>query len=287
LIFKSVRIVHVISGDTSISGQSHTTTTPVSTTVASIIQTAPATFISAPTQLSVSAVPPIVISELGSSTIASRALSQSSTAMQSPVQFTNPTATLPSTSYPPPPRLPIRSLQGPTAAGWSPRIPITTCTGSFNTREELASLFHFKYQPAAKGKRAVSSYTIPKKKVLQTWNHPFVALANSKQEVPPDASQRAKLQLAGLGERKVTLYIGGDARDVHDDLIAHFPKLAGAGGFELLTNLGKKLDILPCPENGYTVDYLKAVVRHSKIFIRPIQQDLMLDEVKEEVCLKL
>ena len=149
----------------------------------------------------------------------------------------------------------------------------------------MASLFKFKYAPA-KGKRA---YIPPKEKrpKLQTWNHIFIALANSKQEVPPDVNKRANLQLAGLGEKKATLYLGGDSRDVHDDLITTFPKLASAGGFELMriNTIGRKLELIPfpCPENGYTVDYLKAVVHHSKIYVRPIQHDLTLDEVKEEV----
>ena len=61
-----------------------------------------------------------------------------------------------------------------------------------------------------------------------------MALANSKQEIPSDASERANLQLAQLGEKKATLYLGGDSRDVHDDLITTFPKLASAGGLELM-----------------------------------------------------
>ena len=171
--------------------------------------------------------------------------------------------------------------------GGTGKTPITTATNAAGTsRAELASLFNFKYQYAApgKGKRKY----IPKEKppkLLQTWNHTFVALSNTRQEFPPDANERAQLQLAGLGEKKTTLYLGGDFRDIYDDLIITFPKLATAGGFELMriNPFGKKLEIIPSPENGYSVDYLKAVVHHSKVFVRPIQHDLALNEVKEEV----
>jgi len=58
---------------------------------------------------------------------------------------------------------------------------------------------------------------------------------------------------------------------MHDELIITFPKLATLGGFELMriNPFRKQLEIIPCPENGYSVDYLKAVVHHSKIYIRP------------------
>ena len=49
-------------------------------------------------------------------------------------------------------------------------------------------------------------------------------------------------------------------------------ELATAGGFELMriNPFGKKLEIIPSPKNGYGVDYLKAIVHHSKVYVRPI-----------------
>jgi hypothetical protein len=63
--------------------------------------------------------------------------------------------------------------------------------------------------------------------------------------------------------------------------------LSEAGGFELLRSPeggGKRLDVIAAPESGYTVAYLRAVVHHAKIYIRPMQRDLCLDPVKEEAC---
>ena len=46
---------------------------------------------------------------------------------------------------------------------------------------------------------------------------------------------------------------------------------------------GKQLDIVASPESGYTVSYLRAVVHHAKIYIRPMQKDLSLEPINEPV----
>ena len=46
---------------------------------------------------------------------------------------------------------------------------------------------------------------------------------------------------------------------------------------------GKQLDIIASPESGYTVSYLRAVVHHAKIYIRPMQKNLSLEPIKEPV----
>lgn len=42
----------------------------------------------------------------------------------------------------------------------------------------------------------------PKRKKVATWTHTFVCLANKQQDIVPDGNERAKLQLAGLGEKR-------------------------------------------------------------------------------------
>ncbi len=62
---------------------------------------------------------------------------------------------------------------------------------------------------------------------------------------------------------------------------------SSAGSFELLRvpeGGGKMLDAIASPESGYTVSYLKAVVHHAKLFIRPLQREISLDPVKKDVC---
>ena len=104
-------------------------------------------------------------------------------------------------------------------------------------------------------------------------------------ETLPDGEERARLQITGLGKKKIALCSYSDAQDIYHDLLRHFPKLSEAGGFDLLRTLeggGKQLDVVAAPESGYTVSFLRAVVHHAKLYIRPMQQDFPLDPVKDE-----
>ena len=114
-----------------------------------------------------------------------------------------------------------------------------------------------------------------------------MCLASCNQETTPDGQLRASLQLAGLGEKKVTLLADSDGQDIYSELCFQFPSLRDGGGFELLRvpEGGKHLEVIVAPASGYTVPYLRAVVHHAKVFVRPMQQDLSLDPVQEEVIL--
>ena len=91
-------------------------------------------------------------------------------------------------------------------------------------------------------------------------------------------NERAKLLLAGLGEKKISVLIHGSADDIKSQLFDEYPKLKAGGGFELLRMQGhsRDLEVIPIPYRGYTVEYLKAVVLNAKIFIRPMQTNLDL-----------
>ena len=68
-----------------------------------------------------------------------------------------------------------------------------------------------------------------------------------------------------------------------------FPKLKEGGGFELLRvpeGGGKLLQVIASPESGYTVTYLRAVVHHAKVYVRPMQNNLDPDPEPSKVgCL--
>ena len=129
-----------------------------------------------------------------------------------------------------------------------------------------------------------------KKGKLQTWTHSFVCLSDVDSDRIPDMEDRAKLIVAGLGERKVQLDCDADARDVKMQLELTFPKLLSSGGFELLRGPeggGKLLTPITIPPTGYSATYLKTVVHSAKIYIRPIQRNLNLDPVQvtdEVIC---
>ena len=87
--------------------------------------------------------------------------------------------------------------------------------------------------------------------------------------------------LLGLGKKNVSLLEDGDSEDICWELMDAFPKLKDAGGYELLrvVDRGRSLEVIPLPEDGYTVPYLKDVVQQAKIYIRPIQRDLSLTQL--------
>lgn len=154
-----------------------------------------------------------------------------------------------------------------------------------STSSRLSSLFNWNPSSNNVGEKRKSRVNNRKKK-LQTWTHTFVCLSNTNQEVMPDGQERAELQIAGLGEKRVTLLADADTSDISLELSFQFPKLSSAGGFELLRSPeggGKVLDIIPSPESGYNASYLKAVVHHAKIYIRPLQQDLSLEPIQDTV----
>lgn len=127
----------------------------------------------------------------------------------------------------------------------------------------------------------------PKKKQPRypTWTHSFVCLSETTQEIVPDTDNRAKLLMAGLGEKRLQLRMDADAQSIYFELCSAFPKLSDAGGYEFLRAQeggGKLLSPIVLPPNGYSTNYLKAVVHSAKIYIRPLQRDLSLEPVENE-----
>ena len=102
----------------------------------------------------------------------------------------------------------------------------------------------------------------------------------------PDQQTKAKLTLAGLGDKKISIFMHGDAEDIDAELNHHFPKLGQGGGYELLRcsdKGGRELLVIDMPAAGYTPQYLKSVVTSAKIYIRPLQRDLDISPA-EDVC---
>lgn len=129
--------------------------------------------------------------------------------------------------------------------------------------------------------------TAKRQKKTAKWSHNFVCLANTQAEFLPDGAERSTLQIAGLGEKKITLDAYADSQEIYYDLLSNFPRLRDAGGFELMRTSeggGKRLEVIAVPDSGYDVPFLKAVVHHAKIYIRPLQNNLSLSPIKKEVC---
>ena len=139
--------------------------------------------------------------------------------------------------------------------------------------------------------KRVGSKATEEKKALPMWTHNFVCLSNINTSSPPDLQERASLQIAGLGEKRVSFSVYADAHDVYHELMNQFPKLSEGGGFELLRvndrgGAARRLELINPPESGYDVMFLKAVVQQAKIYIRPLQKDLSCSPSKEEVYIR-
>ena len=100
----------------------------------------------------------------------------------------------------------------------------------------------------------------------------------------PNARERTNLKLAGLGEKKFAVFAYGCSSELQEELFREYPKLESGGGFELLRASeagGKDLVPIEIPHQGYSVEYLQAIVKSAKIYIRPLQRDLDTSAVDE------
>jgi hypothetical protein len=108
----------------------------------------------------------------------------------------------------------------------------------------------------------------------------FVCLADKEQVEAPDREEQRNLLVAGLGEVKVAIPEDANENNVRDLLIETFPKVEESGGFELMYAETRSRDLLVIPPgpDGLSTKYLASFIGQGKIYIRPIQQDLPLNE---------
>lgn len=120
------------------------------------------------------------------------------------------------------------------------------------------------------------------------WQHAFVCLSQVGQFIPPDTADRVRLVQAGLGERRVSCSLESSAEALHQELLSAFPRLRDGGGYEFLKldeTSRKQLSVVPPPLGGYNPSYLRAIFLQAKIFIRPLQRNLDLTPMNDEVSL--
>lgn len=91
----------------------------------------------------------------------------------------------------------------------------------------------------------------------------------------------AELMNGGLGRKQLTLFKYDGAAEIHSEILYAFAILREGGGYELLrvSDCGPRntLHVIPQPAQGYSVSYLKEVVRQAKVYIRPVQRDLQMN----------
>ena len=157
--------------------------------------------------------------------------------------------------------------------------PFSQRRDNFRTRFNSRS-FRPSFHPANPAK---------KKKKLAKWQNDFVCLASTTASKVPCNMDKAELIRAGLGLQQLSFYLHGDSSDFYEDIVCAYPKLRSGGGFELLRSCegnSKELAIIPPPPAGYTVSYLKSIMGHAKVYIRPLQSDLSMEvmDCDDKVC---
>lgn len=121
-----------------------------------------------------------------------------------------------------------------------------------------------------------------KKTKTSSWKHRFMCLAYHDQEkIPTTEQDKEDLYKAGLGEKMVAFPdISASREEFVDVLFEEFPKLSSAGGFELCKCLPNTRKLVRLSESVHSsLEMLKERVGAAKIYIRPLQRDLCMDEV--------
>ena len=130
----------------------------------------------------------------------------------------------------------------------------------------------------------------------RTWTAQFFCLADRHQTKIPNASTKQILHNAGLGLKKIKLQLNDSEEQVAEKILSAdlneenetlgFPQLGDGGGYELLQCMSncRQLSLISCQ---WSVKELKANLGQSKIYIRPIQQNLSTKPTQTETTVKV
>ena len=138
-----------------------------------------------------------------------------------------------------------------------------------------------------KGKQPAFGKPPPAKRPKKStpWTHQFVCLDKCNQlKAPMTYIERQRLLEAGLGEKKVTFTDVDCVPEEYREILYHaFPKLEGAGGFELMRCCcnSRMLELLPA-KALYSPRCTRERLGRSKGYIRPIQKDLDMSRLEED-----
>ena len=106
-------------------------------------------------------------------------------------------------------------------------------------------------------------------------------MSDKDQSETPDAEEQRELLMTGLKEVKISVPKESNEMEIRDLIMETYPKLIDAGGFELVYAEPRKRDlriITPGP-NGLTIKYIVSFIGQGKIFVRPIQENLLLEQL--------
>ena len=107
--------------------------------------------------------------------------------------------------------------------------------------------------------RNMVTLPIQRKIIKNTFTKAFLCLSKVNQVCPPNAAERIKLSLAGLGEKMFRK--NGNLANAHEQLLETFPSLVNGGGYEIMHTSDGNSNV-PSPAMGYDVNFLSCIFRH-------------------------
>jgi len=146
----------------------------------------------------------------------------------------------------------------------------------------------FKFQPSkATKRRKGSAPPNPKrgKRGPSTWKKESICLSSCDQCSIPTTEERMELACMGLGLKELQFDVDGGPVHIHEVILEKYPQLEASGGYSLLrlAENSRKLVVIETPDGGLTVPYLKDIVRQAKLYIRPLQCEILSDDVKPTI----
>lgn len=72
----------------------------------------------------------------------------------------------------------------------------------------------------------------------------------------------------------------GDAEHIHQTLLGTFPILAECGGYSLL-RLAENSHAMVEIDGPFSVSYLKDILNHAKLYVRPLQKDITEEDMRD------
>jgi hypothetical protein len=159
-----------------------------------------------------------------------------------------------------------------------PRISLPTAVGNAQVNEHRR-LFGY----AVRGKQPKKSKSFAKQKV-QTCSLKFVCLASRSAIKPPTTiKERTMLANAGLGDGTVTFHVDGNISHFHEKVLEAFPKLFSAGYELFLFDRSGENSSFCHLKSPYLPRKLKEVAGQCKIYIKPLQKELLDSNDKEDI----
>ena len=133
------------------------------------------------------------------------------------------------------------------------------------------------YKVTSKGKNSkrMIAKSVEKSR-LPLWKKEVVCLKSKDDHAVPNTAEKIALAKIGLMTKEVKFDLDGDGLHLDAVLKNEYPELQFTGGYSLLRPLtnSRDLAIIDPPKGGFTIRYLKDILRSARLYVRPLQENI-------------